>query len=120
MEDLYNYVNPINKRHSPMIAKETLDTILQNKAVSQVWWFVLLMFSNFKSLFRVLKHNILYSLQRLNSAIIYDRDFSYNFFGFKVILHFILHSASHADTWIINLICPYALIDSWAVVFVED
>lgn len=23
--------------------------------------------------------------QRLNSAIIYDRDFSYNFFGFKVV-----------------------------------
>lgn len=28
---------------------------------------------------------ILFILQRLNSAIIYDRDFSYNFFGFKVI-----------------------------------
>lgn len=28
------------------------------------------------------------SLQRLNSAIIYDRDFSYHFFGFKVITYF--------------------------------
>uniref|UniRef100_A0A671W1R9 Ribonucleoside-diphosphate reductase n=1 Tax=Sparus aurata TaxID=8175 RepID=A0A671W1R9_SPAAU len=54
MEDLYNYVNPLNKRHSPMIAKETLDIIMENKA-------------------------------RLNSAIIYDRDFSYNFFGFKTL-----------------------------------
>uniref|UniRef100_A0A8C4IXI0 Ribonucleoside-diphosphate reductase n=1 Tax=Dicentrarchus labrax TaxID=13489 RepID=A0A8C4IXI0_DICLA len=54
MEDLYNYVNPLNKRHSPMISKETLDIILENKA-------------------------------RLNSAIIYDRDFSYNFFGFKTL-----------------------------------
>lgn len=34
MEDLYNYVNPLNKRHSPMIAKETLDIINENKAVS--------------------------------------------------------------------------------------
>lgn len=33
--------------------------------------------------------NILYSMQRLNSAIIYDRDFSYNFFGFKVITNFL-------------------------------
>uniref|UniRef100_A0A3Q2CZY8 Ribonucleoside-diphosphate reductase n=1 Tax=Cyprinodon variegatus TaxID=28743 RepID=A0A3Q2CZY8_CYPVA len=54
MEDLYNYVNPLNKRHSPMISKETLDIVLENKSV-------------------------------LNSAIIYDRDFSYNFFGFKTL-----------------------------------
>ncbi|XP_017292415.1 ribonucleoside-diphosphate reductase large subunit-like isoform X1 [Kryptolebias marmoratus] len=54
MEDLYHYVNPLNKRHSPMICKETLDIVLENKA-------------------------------RLNSAIIYDRDFSYNFFGFKTL-----------------------------------
>uniref|UniRef100_A0A3B4UDV9 Ribonucleoside-diphosphate reductase n=1 Tax=Seriola dumerili TaxID=41447 RepID=A0A3B4UDV9_SERDU len=54
MEDLYNYVNPLNKCHSPMISKETLDIVLENKA-------------------------------RLNSAIIYDRDFSYNFFGFKTL-----------------------------------
>lgn len=54
MEDLYNYVNPLNKHHSPMVSKETLDIVLQNK-------------------------------DRLNSAIIYDRDFSYNFFGFKTL-----------------------------------
>ncbi|CAG02916.1 unnamed protein product, partial [Tetraodon nigroviridis] len=54
MEDLYNYVNPLNKLHSPMISKETLHIIRENKA-------------------------------RLNSAIIYDRDFSYNFFGFKTL-----------------------------------
>ncbi|XP_070772961.1 ribonucleoside-diphosphate reductase large subunit-like isoform X2 [Enoplosus armatus] len=54
MEDLYKYVNPLNKRHSPMISKETLDIVVENKA-------------------------------RLNSAIIYDRDFSYNFFGFKTL-----------------------------------
>lgn len=35
MEDLYNYVNPLNKRHSPMISKEALDVVLENKAVSQ-------------------------------------------------------------------------------------
>lgn len=28
--------------------------------------------------------NFVVSCQRLNSAIIYDRDFSYNYFGFKV------------------------------------
>lgn len=54
VEDLYNYVNPLNRCHSPMVAKETLDIVLENK-------------------------------DRLNSAIIFDRDFSYNFFGFKVI-----------------------------------
>uniref|UniRef100_A0A8C1IWK7 Ribonucleoside-diphosphate reductase n=1 Tax=Cyprinus carpio TaxID=7962 RepID=A0A8C1IWK7_CYPCA len=54
MEDLYNYVNPLNGHHSPMISKETLDIVLANK-------------------------------DRLNSAIIFDRDFSYNFFGFKTL-----------------------------------
>ncbi|XP_069615690.1 ribonucleoside-diphosphate reductase large subunit [Ranitomeya imitator] len=54
MEDLYNYVNPLNGRHSPMVSKETLDIVLANK-------------------------------DRLNSSIIYDRDFSYNFFGFKTL-----------------------------------
>nr|XP_009943940.1 PREDICTED: ribonucleoside-diphosphate reductase large subunit [Opisthocomus hoazin] len=53
MDDLYNYINPHNGKHSPMISKETLDIVLANK-------------------------------DRLNSAIIYDRDFSYNYFGFKV------------------------------------
>ncbi|XP_018430434.1 PREDICTED: ribonucleoside-diphosphate reductase large subunit isoform X3 [Nanorana parkeri] len=52
MEDLYNYVNPLNGLHSPMVSKETLDIFLANK-------------------------------DRLNSSIIYDRDFSYNYFGFK-------------------------------------
>lgn len=37
MEDLYNYVNPLNKRHSPMISKETLDIVTENKAVSNYW-----------------------------------------------------------------------------------
>ncbi|XP_015683288.1 ribonucleoside-diphosphate reductase large subunit [Protobothrops mucrosquamatus] len=54
MEDLYNYVNPHNSKHSPMISKETLDIVQANK-------------------------------DRLNSAIIYDRDFSYNYFGFKTL-----------------------------------
>uniref|UniRef100_A0A9L0TCT7 Ribonucleoside-diphosphate reductase n=1 Tax=Equus caballus TaxID=9796 RepID=A0A9L0TCT7_HORSE len=54
MEDLYNYINPHNGKHSPMVAKPTLDIVLANK-------------------------------DRLNSAIIYDRDFSYNYFGFKTL-----------------------------------
>lgn len=40
MEDLYNYVNPLNKRHSPMIAKETLDIVTENKAVSDDSFYV--------------------------------------------------------------------------------
>lgn len=40
MEDLYNYVNPLNKLHSPMISKETLDIVLENKAVSRIWLFL--------------------------------------------------------------------------------
>ncbi|ELW72321.1 Ribonucleoside-diphosphate reductase large subunit [Tupaia chinensis] len=54
MEDLYNYINPHNGKHSSMVAKSTLDIVLANKDC-------------------------------LNSAIIYDRDFSYNYFGFKAL-----------------------------------
>ncbi|XP_076826055.1 ribonucleoside-diphosphate reductase large subunit-like [Clavelina lepadiformis] len=54
MHDLYDYVNPRNKKHSPLISKKTYDIIMANK-------------------------------ERLNSTIIYDRDFSYNFFGFKTL-----------------------------------
>ena len=33
MDDLYNYINPQNGKHSPMISKETLDIVLANKDV---------------------------------------------------------------------------------------
>lgn len=45
MEDLYNYVNPLNKKHSPMISKETLDIVLENKDVSHRWPSIFLSFS---------------------------------------------------------------------------
>ncbi|XP_071786817.1 ribonucleoside-diphosphate reductase large subunit-like [Asterias amurensis] len=54
MSDLYNYVNPKNGKHSPLISKWTFDIIMEHKA-------------------------------RLNSAIIYDRDYEYQFFGFKTL-----------------------------------
>lgn len=82
MEDLYKYVNPLNKRHSPMIAKETLDIVIENKAVSDDSFHVSKVPTT-SSKERVIAI-MSFFLQRLNSAIIYDRDFSYNFFGFKV------------------------------------
>lgn len=36
MDDLYNYVNPHNGKHSPMISKETLDIVLANKDVCNI------------------------------------------------------------------------------------
>eukprot|EP00069_Balaena_mysticetus_P000632 bmy_03646T0 len=63
MEDLFNYINPHNGKHSPMVAKSTVDIVLANKDVRMDF----------------------YSTTRLNSAIIYDRDFSYNYFGFKTL-----------------------------------
>lgn len=54
VSDLYNYVNPKNGVHSPMISKEVLDIVMENK-------------------------------DELNSAIVYDRDFNFNYFGFKTL-----------------------------------
>lgn len=55
MTDLYNYVNPKNGKHSPLISKETHEIIMKNA-------------------------------DRLNSAIIYDRDYHYNYFGVKTLM----------------------------------
>lgn len=72
MEDLYKFVHPITKKHSPMISKETYDIITKNAEVK----------SHHSPLLRSLRS---FSMQRLNSAIIYDRDFSYQYFGFKTL-----------------------------------
>lgn len=42
MDDLYNYINPHNGRHSPMISKETLDIVLANKDVRNLFFSPLL------------------------------------------------------------------------------
>ncbi|CAB3984037.1 ribonucleoside-diphosphate reductase large subunit, partial [Paramuricea clavata] len=54
MKDLYEHVNPRNRKHSPLISKQTYDIIKKHEDV-------------------------------LNSAIIYDRDFNYTYFGFKTL-----------------------------------
>lgn len=54
VSDLYHYVNPKNRRPSPMIAQETYDCVMRHK-------------------------------EELDSAIVYDRDFNYQYFGFKTL-----------------------------------
>ncbi|UZC80453.1 V083; CPXV-BR_085 V083 [Cowpox virus] len=54
MEDLFNYVNPKNGKHSPIISSIAMDVVNKYK-------------------------------DKLNSVIIYERDFSYNYFGFKTL-----------------------------------
>ena len=54
MHDLHEYINPANKRHTPLISDEAHSVIMANA-------------------------------ERLDSAIIYDRDYSYNYFGFKTL-----------------------------------
>jgi ribonucleoside-diphosphate reductase subunit M1 len=54
IQDLFDYVNPKNGKHSPMISQSTYDFVMANQEL-------------------------------LNSAIIYDRDFNYNYFGFKTL-----------------------------------
>ncbi|KKA27487.1 hypothetical protein TD95_001973 [Thielaviopsis punctulata] len=54
VSDLYHYVNPANRKASPMISKETYECIMRHK-------------------------------DELDSAIVYDRDFNYQYFGFKTL-----------------------------------
>ncbi|CAO0789587.1 unnamed protein product [Mucor circinelloides] len=54
VQDLYDYINPKNNTHSPMISESVYKVIMDNA-------------------------------ERLNSAIIYDRDFNFNFFGFRTL-----------------------------------
>ncbi|KAL9973373.1 hypothetical protein ACROYT_G019824 [Oculina patagonica] len=55
MTALYNFVNPKNGKHSPLISKDTHEIIMKNA-------------------------------DKLNAAIIYDRDYHYNYFGFKTLM----------------------------------
>ena len=73
MKDLHEYRNPHNDKHSPMVSKELLDIVTEHADVCRL-------ISSNHSFYLSLS----LSLQRLNSAIIYDRDFGYNYFGFKV------------------------------------
>lgn len=54
VSELFNYVNPKNGVHSPMISQEVMDIVNKHK-------------------------------DELNSAIVYDRDFNFNYFGFKTL-----------------------------------
>ena len=54
IKDLYEYVNPKNSKHSPMISDETYKVVMKHA-------------------------------EELNSAIVYDRDFNYQYFGFKTL-----------------------------------
>ncbi|CAK1362956.1 Ribonucleoside-diphosphate reductase large chain [Cercospora beticola] len=54
VSDLYHYVNPKNKKASPMISDYTYKVVMEHA-------------------------------DELNSAIVYDRDFNYQYFGFKTL-----------------------------------
>eukprot|EP00118_Oscarella_pearsei_P025053 m.307390 g.307390 ORF g.307390 m.307390 type:complete len:833 (+) comp42226_c0_seq1:47-2545(+) len=54
VEDMYDYINPKNQKHCPMVSKETLKIVRKNA-------------------------------QKLDSAIVFDRDFNYKYFGFKTL-----------------------------------
>jgi ribonucleoside-diphosphate reductase subunit M1 len=54
IDDLFNYINPKNGKHCPMISKATHEIIMKHA-------------------------------DELNSAIVYDRDFNYQYFGFKTL-----------------------------------
>ncbi|XP_018651820.1 putative ribonucleoside-diphosphate reductase, alpha subunit [Schistosoma mansoni] len=54
VEDLYCYINPRTKKHSPLVSKSLRDFVRENAG-------------------------------RLNDAIDYQRDYTYNYFGFKTL-----------------------------------
>ena len=54
IQDLFDYVNPKTRKHSPMISKETYECVMRHA-------------------------------EEFNSAIVYDRDFNYQYFGFKTL-----------------------------------
>lgn len=54
IQDLYDYINPKTRKHSPMISTETYECVMRHA-------------------------------EEFNSAIVYDRDFNYQYFGFKTL-----------------------------------
>lgn len=86
VDDLYHYVHPVTKQPVPLISEEIYDIIMRHSEVGicQSGPFIELLGAQVNVRF-------CYLFQRLNSAIIYDRDFSYQYFGFKVCVLAILH-----------------------------
>ena len=99
MADLYHYHHPITNKHSPMISKETFDIITANAEVSAC---IIRIGYNNNYTYMYISHKHLFHCslaplscvcvcvcvcvcQVLDSAIIYDRDFNYQFFGFKTL-----------------------------------
>lgn len=78
VDDLYHYVHPVTKQPVPLISEEIYDIIMRH---SEVGYASLGLSSSLGAQVNV---RFCYLFQRLNSAIIYDRDFSYQYFGFKV------------------------------------
>ncbi|KAK6045530.1 ribonucleotide reductase, all-alpha domain protein, partial [Cooperia oncophora] len=77
MGKLYNFHHPLTGEHSPVISEETYDIIMRHADV-RLLYFQLFFPSNRLNL-------ILNAIWRLNSAIVYDHDFSYTYFGFKTL-----------------------------------
>lgn len=78
---MHNYVNPKTGRAAPLISKETYEVVMANKDVS-TWP---------SELPNVLCQSLTFffspsfSAQYLNSHVIYDRDYNFNYFGFKTL-----------------------------------
>ncbi len=83
MADLFHYHNPKNGLPSPMISKDTFDVVQKHADVSLscLMFFGHHCLSMHVSLLIVVCCAV---VQTFNSAIIYDRDYSYSYFGFKV------------------------------------
>ena len=98
MSDLFRYQNPKNGLPSPMISQETFDVVQKH---ADVGLGCLLFFGHLCALCACVGSIVVCCLvaQTFNSAIIYDRDYGYSYFGFKVTCptHHLFTDPSHTQ-----------------------
>lgn len=84
---MYNHVNPKNNEPAPLVADDVYEIICKVRG------FLLAVVCKASLVDSFTDMNVALFLQnseRLDSEIIYDRDFDYDYFGFKVCLVFFL------------------------------
>lgn len=97
MKDLYEYKNPATGKSAALLSKETYDIIEQHADVSGEYdcffcfFFIFVLSTGFHS-----RYTHICFTQFFDQHIIYERDFNFNFFGFKVSTAFLgcIHSAA--------------------------
>jgi hypothetical protein len=89
---MYSHVNPKNGQQAPLIAEDVFEIVMRVRSTCKSKCRITFVCINILSmghridgrLFVLPRRLLMQNAERLDSEIIYNRDFDYDYFGFKV------------------------------------